>query len=476
MREILARRISLVTWTAGLAVIALITAFAVVGLVGALRLVYIYFPGAYGVDGLVAIGVATVLAAALVLVTTWVAHRRPPIIGLLCGMTILVVLRLVVMVLIDAPLHNDPLFQNDLALGVLKGQCCFSHRPMGYPIALAGAYAIFGPQIAVAEVLNLAFAVATGWFVYDTARRVWDETVGAAALATFAVIPSQILLIPVPLTETMYAMLISGSVWAVVAFRARPLIAAAGSAALLALSQYVRSTSVAFLPALLVVPLLDGAIWRRVAQRAVASVAVFLLVLLPVVQFNLQAHGELSISTSAYAGWTLYVGTNQKFDGQWNPEDAARMQAFPGDTIWEKSEVAGREGMARIASDPAGFAALVVRKFAVQWANEDYGANYAIGPGFAGNVRPSLHLLSLLVYIGLLLLALLGLWLERQRRPPALVLALLILLAVVVIHVFAEVTGRYHAYVIPLLCIIAGVGWTWILGMRSTERHHVLEA
>jgi 4-amino-4-deoxy-L-arabinose transferase-like glycosyltransferase len=475
MGAILARRLSLLTWMVGLIVIGLILAYAVVGLASALRLVYIYFPGAYGVDGLVAVTVATVLAAALVLVTTWVAHRRPPIFGLLCGMTILVVLRLVVVVLIDAPLHNDPLFQNDLALGVLKGQCCFSHRPMGYPIALAGAYAIFGPQIAVAEVLNLAFAVATGWFVYDTARRAWDKTVGAAALATFAVMPSQILLTPVPLTETMYAMLISGTVWAAVAFRARPLIAAAGSAALLALSQYVRSTSVAFLPALLVVPLLDAATWRRVAQQAVVSVAVFLLVLLPVVQFNLQAHRELSISTSAYGGWTLYVGTNQKFDGQWNPEDAARMEAFPGDSVWEKSEVAGREGIKRITSDPAGFIALVVRKFGVQWANEDYGANYAIGPGVAGNVRPSLHLLGSLVYIGLLLLTLFGLLLERHRRPAALVLALMILVAVVIIHVFAEVTGRYHAYVIPLLCIIAGVSWSWILGMRPAG-HDRLEA
>ena len=40
--------------------------------------------------------------------------------------------------------------------------------------------------------------------------------------------------------------------------------------------------------------------------------------LLPVVAHNLRVHGDLSLSTSAYGGRSLYVGANRESGGQWN--------------------------------------------------------------------------------------------------------------------------------------------------------------
>jgi hypothetical protein len=448
-------RISALIWTLGLLVVGLIAIQACWALLLRLRQVAIHYPGAAGQSGL-ALSVLGVVASTVAVYAVARVGGRSTRTGFLVGMGLLIGLRLIAILLIDAPQQNDPLFQNELALGVLNGQCCFSHRPMGYPIALGLTYAAFGTQIAVAELLNLVFAAATGALVYAIVRRAWGTMQAAGALALYAVIPSQILLTPVTLSETMYGLLLTATVWAALRPLTRPWIAPAIAAALLGLSQYVRPTSMALLPALLVVPVLTHAGPRRILTHAAVTIAVFVAVLLPVVGFNLRAHNDLSLSTSAYAGWSLYVGTNQKFDGQWNREDAARLARFPGNSTWDKSEVAGREGIKRIIDDPAGFAALVVRKFNVLWGNEDYGADYAIGSTFNGRVKPSLRLLSHVLYVGVLLLTLLALWTDRKRRPTAAAVIGVMVVTVAAVHVFVEVTGRYHAYLIPLLCVLAG--------------------
>jgi 4-amino-4-deoxy-L-arabinose transferase-like glycosyltransferase len=453
--SLIGRRISALVWTVGLFVVGLIAIQASLALLLRLRQIAIHFPGDAGRSGL-ALTFLGVVASAVAIYAVARLGRRSNLTAFVVGMALLIGLRLVAILLIDAPQHNDPLFQNQLALGVLKGQCCFSHRPMGYPIALGVAYAAFGTHIAVAEILNLAFATATGALLYDLVRREWGAAPAAGALAIYAVMPSQILLTPVTLSETMYGFVLTATVWAALMPRARRWIAAATAGILLGLSQYVRPTSMALLPALLLVPVLGGTGLRRILTYAALTIAVFVAVLLPVLEFNLRAHNDLSLSTSAYAGWSLYVGTNQKFDGQWNREDAARLAKFPGDSTWDRSEVAGREGIKRIIDDPAGFAALVVRKFNVLWGNENYGPDYAIGPTFNGRVKPSLRLLSHVLYIGLLLLTLLALVTDRDRRPTTASVILVMVVTVVAVHVFVEVTGRYHAYVIPLLCALAG--------------------
>lgn len=454
--SVIGGRSSALIWTVGLLLVGLIAIQACWALLLRLRQVAIHYPGAAGQSGLALTFLAVVGCAVVVYAIARLGGRSAPR-GFFVGIGILIGLRLIAILLLDAPQQNDPLFQNELALGVVKGQCCFSHRPMGYPIALGLAYAAFGTHIAIAELLNLVFAAATGALVYGIVRRAWGAMQAAGALAVYAVIPSQILLTPVTLSEMMYGFILTATVWVAVHPMARPWVARpAIAAALLGLSQYVRPTSMALLPALLVVPVLAHAGLRRILTHAAVTTAVFVAVLLPVVGFNLRAHNDLSLSTSAYAGWSLYVGMNQKFDGQWNREDAARLAAFPGNSTWDKSEVAGREGIKRIIDDPAGFAALAVRKFNVLWGNEDYGADYAIGSAFNGRVKPSLRLLSHVLYCGVLLLALMALWTDRKRRPSAAAVILVMVVTVAAVHVFVEVTGRYHAYLIPLLCVLAG--------------------
>lgn len=400
-------------------------------------------------------------AALLVAVYAMALQPRGRWVAFGLGLLLLIGLRLFAMGRVDAVLTHDPLFIHELAVGVANGQCCFSDRPMGYPIGLGIAYALFGDSRIVTELFNLVVAILTGLLVYDLVRATWGQAAAAVALTVYGVIPSQILLVTVPVTEPMYALALLAAVRLAVASSAGVMATALAGVAL-GLSQYARPTSIALLPAFMAIPWLAGMRAGQSLVRAAIIVAAFLVVLLPVIEHNLRVHGDLSVATSDYAGWSLYVGTNQQSDGRWNPEDAARLTAFPGDTWWERSEVAGGEGIRRIAEDPGGFASLAVRKFRVLWEEEDYAASHVVGNA---EVAPVVQALTSTFYVGLLAAALSGVWRERRAPTRTTLLVLGITATVAAIHIFVEVAGRYHAYLIPLWCVLAGAGIGWLLSL-----------
>lgn len=126
----------------------------------------------------------------------------------------------------------------------------------------------------------------------------------------------------VRLTETTYTVSLLFAVLAVtqqVRSRGHALVGL-----LLGASQYFRPTSLFLIPAFLLGALWPGSLRRREMLIASATILLaFIAVLLPVVEYNRRAHGELSVSTSAYGGWSLWVGTNREQGGRWNPQDWA---------------------------------------------------------------------------------------------------------------------------------------------------------
>ena len=197
---------------------------------------------------------------------------------------------------------------------------------------------------------------------------------------------------------------------------------------------------------------------RRALVRAAAIGGLLLVLLLPVVAYNLHAHGDLSLSTSAYGGWSLYVGANREHAGQWNAEDAARLAGMPGDTWWERSEFAGGLAMDRVLEDPIGSLALLPAKFSITWADETYAASYALRDGL---MTPEVHLgwlASQLFWAPLTAMATLGVSAARRdSRPAALLIGMMITL-VALTHLALEVNSRYHAYLVPLFCLLAALG------------------
>ncbi len=446
---------------AGSAALLVITVVAAMQLLGTLNGTFRTFPGHLGLVGLAIAAVLVVVAVAAVWAMDRLARSRVSTLALVVvGMLLVALPRIAASVVLDAPLVGDTLAYHDLALGVLDGVCCFAHRPMGYPILLAGSYAVFGDGPFASESLNIVLAMVGGALLFDAARLIWGRRGAALSLALYAVLPSQVLIVVPPLTEVLYATLLIGICWVIVRSPRLGSTTLAAGGALLGLSQYVRPTSQVLLPLLALLPLALRGLRHGIAA-AVIGVACFVAVLLPVVGYNLAAHGDLSLSTSAYAGWSLFVGANQESNGMWNRHDADLLASFPGTSQWDRSEVAGREAWGRITRDPLGYAELLVRKVGVMWADESYVGQYATGPGIDERVREALVVGADVMYaivLGVALVATVGV---RARPPPVVTFVVAAILLIAILHLFVEVHSRYHAYLEPLAALLAGGALAW---------------
>lgn len=449
-------------WGAGTLAIALVALVAVIHAGDLVVRLLSDVPAPYGRLGIL-FTAAYVLGAATMLVAAWRAGsgattRRWIVPLVIVGLAIAI--RAVIAVAFDAPLSGENRIIHEQALGVLDGaSCCFSHRPMGYPLTLAGVYALLGIGPGAIELLNIACAGITTWLVFDIGRVAWDRRVAALAATTFAIVPSQVLMSLPPLTEPLYTVAVVGVVRLAISVPVRGLMTAALLGLAVAAAQYVRASAASLLGPLVLLPVLAGVGLRRAALIAAVTVAAFVVAMLPVISYNLRAHGDLSVSTSAYAGWSVFVGANQANDGRWNADDAALLANFPGADVWDKSEVAGGLGVRRITDDPWGYVELQPRKFAILWGDESYAAGYALTAGslVTREVRVA-WLLSQLFYAPILVLSLIGMISDRRRPAKGVLLIGMIVFLVAATHLFLEVHSRYHAYLVPLLCLLAAVG------------------
>lgn len=386
---------------------------------------------------------------------------------LLVGVVMIAAVRLVAVIAIDAAPRPDGIAYRELAQWLASGGCCFADRPTGYPALLALGYRLFGESAAVHEAINVGAAMVGGWIVWALVRPASGRLAAALALFAFAAIPTQVLLTPVLMTDVVYTTFILAVCWAAVRMASGSLVAAVAAGVLLAGSQYIRPIAPALLPALAIVPLL----WVRPARRSMLSLAVlggsFLVTLAPVLVHNEIEHQDLSLSTSSYGGWSLFIGTDQQHNGRVNAEDITIIQALPGASLWDRSELAGSLAMRRVVDDPIGFAGLAVRKFPIMWGREDYGVDFAFNPtGQPRGVLAGLDLSAQLTYVPLVLLALasaLALLRSGRAPPPLAVVVIGIVICEAVVHTFLEVKPRYHAHTVPLFLLFASFGMTSVV-------------
>jgi 4-amino-4-deoxy-L-arabinose transferase-like glycosyltransferase len=459
----LKRSMTILVWAVSLLVVVLIMAQAAGRTIDFVWPIVAGFPGPYGRAGLLFITAYLFVAAALIVLAQAAASEdrlRGHLLPLALVGTALVV-RIAISSVADAPLTGENRIVYSQALGVLDGACCFGHRPMGYPIALAGAFGLVGIGPHAVEALNIVFAIVTTWLIWDIGRISWNRRVGAVASMAYAVMPSAVLMTLVPLTEPMYTAAVCAVVWLGIRLGPAWVVPAIATAAAIALAQYVRATAVVLLLPASVLPLLTGWGLLRTAARGVLMAVAVVILLAPVIAYNARAHGDLSVATSAYGGWSLYVGANHKYDGRWNREDSARLGTFPGETVWDRSKHAGRLAWARYTEDPGATLDLFVRKFRVLWGDEQYAAAYALPTTAArGPTREmwTAWLVSQLSWLIVLALAGVGLAAEHRNPRPAALLIGMIVILVATSHLLLEVHSRYHAYLVPLLLLPAAAG------------------
>jgi len=407
--------------------------------------------------GLLASLLAVVMAAALILGVLQSPARagRWGALPVIIGLSLVALLRIGIALVIDAPVDRDMVAYDSLAAQVLTDGRLFGDRPMGFPYLLAGSYAVFGRGALAGEALNILAAVVGGLALWLLVRSAYGERPANVALFLYALWPAGALMTSVRLTETTYTVSLLATVLAVTHQERRRGHVLIG--ALLGVSQYFRPTSFFLLPAFLLAAVWPGEIRRRHVFMGILTVSLaFLTVMLPVIDHNRRTHGESSVTTSAYGGWSLWVGANQEHGGRWNPADWEALFELTKGTVWEDSRAAGALGVQRITEDPAGFALLAVDKFHSMWGSEAYGVDFAAASGSAElpqNTFPTL--VSQIFYAVVTVAAALALASRRRSLDRLALLIVAIALIVAALHIFVEVRDRYHAYLVPLFVALA---------------------
>jgi 4-amino-4-deoxy-L-arabinose transferase-like glycosyltransferase len=97
-----------------------------------------------------------------------------------------------------------------------------SGREPVYPFAIAALYKVFGERPAAVIVFQCLLSIATGWLLWLTARRLFDERIALAALAAFMLYPQSIYYCAYFFRETVLLFAFGLMLWGCLGWRAEP--------------------------------------------------------------------------------------------------------------------------------------------------------------------------------------------------------------------------------------------------------------
>jgi len=322
---------------------------------------------------------------------------------------LILAVRLAYTLLLPAFVHFDPQeeYYDDLARNLVAGHGYVLepggppnfHRPPGYPLLLAGLFAVFGERLPVVFACHLAFDVLTVLVVFRVAGRLFGGAAARTTALLCALYPFSAYYNVTLLTETLFALLVAlGLLFLTDAvlgrsrlnFLAAGAVFGAGVLTRFSLFHYVLSLPVAaFLLALF------RAARRRVFFRHelpgyLMMVLVALAVLAPWTWRNDRAGAGFPVLGTG-AGYNLWLGNHLASDGRDTDELAgARLQRLEqavaqttgpgGDPLAPQYEAAfARRALAEMRSHPAATARLMVRKLFRFWGSIFQPANRPLG-------------------------------------------------------------------------------------------------
>ena len=408
--------------------------------------------------------------------------RRAALVPLLVLLAITLAVRLVYLSQISSnPYFHFPIVDaqtyDEMAVRIAAGEepvpAPFYQPPL-YPYFLGLLYALFGRDLLLVRLVQMAMGAANVWLLYLLGGRLFDRRVGMAAALAFALYGTMLFYegeILAPVLIVFLNLLLAMAVLAALEKPSPPRALACG--VLLGLSALAMSV---VLPLAIVIPLYAWRRWRGDTGsprpwRRLALAAVFtsglLLAIAPVTLRNWRiGHEFVPISTNA--GINFYLSSGDDYERKVAIRPGYEWDELLNEPIRLGIHKAGgqsayfmNKALGLIVADPAGYARLLLRKLYLLANGNEIMRDQDIYP-----FRQYSPLLSLLVWkkwlafpFGLLLpLALLGMALSLRRRIPGAGLPLLFILVHAVVLLAFFVTSRYRLNVLPFLVLFAAYG------------------
>ena len=286
--------------------------------------------------------------------------------------------------------------------------------PPGYPLTLAGIYALTDDSVAAGRMANVLFGALTVALLFLIARRLFDRLTAIMAALALALLPSHVLFTSILLSETYFgflvALILAAFVYFVLDDARRPsLPLIVGLGALTAFTGYVRGEFMAYGGVLAILMLLH---FRTRAALPIGAFAIgALLVVTPWAVRNAIVMDELIVGTTG-SGRTAYQGHNPDTDG--GPSLIASLELesrFAGLPRKELEIESNREG-SRLAREwaldhPWEEVGLVGKRMYLLFRTDEAGVTWLQSnkPWFSPQGADKLIYLSTAAFFGLIALA-----------------------------------------------------------------------
>lgn len=362
----------------------------------------------------------------------------------------------------------------------------FPHT-FGYPAVLSLVYRIFGPRVWAGQMLNILAGIGIAILLYQIGSILFNSQIGLWAALFWAFWPSQVLYSTLLATEALFTILMLLAIRFFVSFAGRNKkspAALAGLGLLCAIANCIRPFGIVLILCFCFTLVLgDGAgkdrplqLARRTAPCLVLAIAYFIAAWL----LGAGLSGIIQKEIARFpVGFNLLTGSNIRYSGTWNIEDARILSSYTDHVPFDAHEV--QNAMADMAfrryrDQGSRNLRLFYWKYEILWASDDDILNYMKagisqdpeGSGLFSLLARYLKLLCNLYYLAMTCLCLIfGIRFCRHESDTRIYAILLFILATAAAHLILEVAGRYHYPVMSLLSLLAGAG----LEMMGNNRH-----
>lgn len=390
-----------------------------------------------------------------------------------------------IMLIIDTPpLRSDSLTYHKLAMSILSGEYARDGNPTafvvpGYPLFLAGIYALFGSGETAVRIVQSVLDVATALLFYLICRKIFDKRNAFIALVIFAFFPSNILYTQAILTETLFGLVSMLFLLFVYGdeVQKRPFVSGFffSSALLIRTSFLLCIVPVAFYLFRSMGSFSETAGTRKIAGKALMFTAGALLVLTPWLIRNKITIGEYVLSTQG--GSTLWEGSNPRATGTWNKEAADANPLFEEKDELKADREFRKQALQFMSENPVKFIELGFRKIGYLFSSERmavlYFAEAQPGTGSTeaySRTNPIILALVNVPYFAVILLGLWGILIPMKKRSLT---AGLVLAWIATVFMFVGLP-RYHYVLIPFFVIgtvnLLSAGVSSVLGQRAAVK------
>lgn len=344
-----------------------------------------------------------------------------------------------------------------------------AYRVPGYPLLLAGTYALFGDTKAPIRILQAMSDVISCLLLFAIGKKLFSEKVGLLAAAALALFPIQILYVSHVMTETLFTTLFLLIIFLAIKEKDESnwlrnnLILGA----LIGVSALIRPT-ILLLPVLIFLWKWREGVPRRTNSRAL--VAVGFAAFLALSPWLVRNYVELQrVSLTSNVGVNFWIGSHQDASGAYSfPQKNNPLIDVKDD--FERSDLGIRLGLEFVRTSPIDYGIVVARKF-VRFFSVDYWLmmtmqykpEWASAPSAAtifAQLSPFILIVLHLPYVIVLFLGTFGMSCNAAGDEKKFFILRSLLLYWLFAHLIFFADARYRFPIMPVVILAGAYGWS----------------